>query len=38
MLLSADHVLDERMIINLREYEAKNEVRLYIWIWPPKGK
>jgi response regulator RpfG family c-di-GMP phosphodiesterase len=38
MLLSADHVLDERMIANLRDYEAKNEVRLYIWIWPPKGK
>lgn len=38
MLLAADHVLDQRMIASLRDYEAKNEVRLYIWIWPPKEK
>ena len=38
MLLSADHVLDERMIQQVRDFETKNEVRLYIWIWPPKGK
>jgi response regulator RpfG family c-di-GMP phosphodiesterase len=37
MLLSADHVLDERMIQQVRDFETKNEVRLYIWIWPPKG-
>ena len=34
MLLSADHVLDERMVQKVRDFEAKNEVRLHIWIWP----
>ena len=38
MLLSADHVLDERMIGQVRDFESKNEVRLNIWIWPPKEK
>lgn len=37
MLLSADHVLDERMIGQVRDFESKNEVRLNIWVWPPKG-
>lgn len=37
MLLSAEHVLDARMIAQVREFESKNEVRLNIWIWPPKG-
>lgn len=37
MLLSAEHVLDERMIAQVRDFEAKNEVRLNIWVWPPKG-
>jgi response regulator RpfG family c-di-GMP phosphodiesterase len=37
MLLSADHVLDERMIQQVRDFESKNEVRLNIWVWPPKG-
>ncbi|MDQ1830538.1 HD domain-containing phosphohydrolase [Massilia scottii] len=39
MLLSADHVLDERLIQQVQDFEAKNEVRLNIWVWPapPKG-
>lgn len=37
LLLSAEHVLDERIIAQVREFEAKNEVRLNIWVWPPKG-
>ncbi|MEJ7804445.1 MAG: two-component system response regulator, partial [Telluria sp.] len=37
MLLSAEHVLDERMIAQVRDFETKNEVRLNIWVWPPKG-
>ncbi|MES2016224.1 MAG: HD domain-containing phosphohydrolase [Pseudomonadota bacterium] len=38
MLLSADHVMDERMIKQVCDYETKNETRLYIWIYPPKEK
>ena len=37
MLLSADHVLDARMIRQVQEFEAKSEVRLTIRVWPPKG-
>ena len=37
MLLSADHVLDERMIGQVRDFENKNEIRLNIWVWPAKG-
>ncbi|MDQ1813448.1 response regulator [Massilia sp. CCM 9210] len=39
MLLSADHVLDERLIQQVQDFESKNEVRLNIWVWPapPKG-
>jgi response regulator RpfG family c-di-GMP phosphodiesterase len=36
MLLSADHVLDERMVLQVQEFEAKNDTRLNIWVWPPK--
>jgi response regulator RpfG family c-di-GMP phosphodiesterase len=38
MLLSADHVLDERNVQQVRDFEIKNDVRLYIWVWPPKEK
>ncbi|NHZ81233.1 response regulator [Massilia sp. CCM 8695] len=40
MLLSADHVLDERLIQQVQDFESKNEVRLNIWVWPapPKGE
>ena len=39
MLLSADHVLDQRMIQQVQDFESKNEVRLNIWVWPaPKEK
>ncbi|NHZ61617.1 HD domain-containing phosphohydrolase [Massilia genomosp. 1] len=34
MLLSADHVLDERLIQQVQDFENKNEVRLNIWVWP----
>lgn len=37
MLLSAEHVLDERIIHQVRDFETKNELRLNIWVWPPKG-
>ena len=36
MLLSADHVLDARMIAQVTDFENKNEVRLNIWVWPVK--
>ena len=36
MLLSADHVLDARMIQQVRDFETKNEVILSIWVWPKK--
>lgn len=38
MLLSADHVLDERNVQQVRDFEIKNDVRLYIWVWPSKEK
>jgi response regulator RpfG family c-di-GMP phosphodiesterase len=38
MLLSADHMLDARMVQQVQDFEAKNEVRLNIWVWPPKVK
>ncbi|HEX8614729.1 MAG TPA: HD domain-containing phosphohydrolase [Telluria sp.] len=38
MLLSADHVLDERMIQQVQDFENKNEVRLNIWVWPAPAK
>lgn len=34
MLLSAEHVLDERMIQQVRGFEEKNEGRLSIHVWP----
>lgn len=37
MLLSADHVLDARMIQQVQDFESKSEVRLTIRVWPPKG-
>ncbi len=37
MLLSADHVLDERLIRQVQDFEAKQEVRLVFRVWPPKG-
>jgi response regulator RpfG family c-di-GMP phosphodiesterase len=37
MLLSADHVLDERLIRQVQDFEAKQEVRLTIRVWPPQG-
>ena len=36
MLLSADHVLDERLIRQVQDFEAKQEARLTIRVWPPK--
>ncbi|MDQ1921039.1 HD domain-containing phosphohydrolase [Massilia pseudoviolaceinigra] len=38
MLLSADHVLDERLIQQVQDFEIKNEVRLNIWVWPAPPK
>jgi response regulator RpfG family c-di-GMP phosphodiesterase len=37
MLLSAEHVMDTRMITKVCDFETKNELRLGIWVWPPKG-
>jgi len=37
MLLSAEHVMDPRMIAKVCDFETKNELRLGIWVWPPKG-
>ncbi|MES2150193.1 MAG: HD domain-containing phosphohydrolase [Pseudomonadota bacterium] len=37
MLLSADHVLDERMVKQVQDFETTNAVRLNIWVWPQKG-
>lgn len=37
MLLSADHVLDDRLIRQVQDFEAKQEARLTIRVWPPKG-
>jgi response regulator RpfG family c-di-GMP phosphodiesterase len=37
MLLSAEHVLDAKMIEQLQEFEAQTKSRLMIWVWPPKG-
>ncbi|MEO7495816.1 MAG: HD domain-containing phosphohydrolase [Massilia sp.] len=36
MLLSADHVLDERMIRQVQDFETKGDVRLNIRVWPRK--
>jgi response regulator RpfG family c-di-GMP phosphodiesterase len=36
MLLSAEHVLDARMIQQVQDFEAKSEGRLVIRIWPPE--
>lgn len=38
MLLSADHVLDLRLIRQVQDFEAKSEVVLAIQVWPPKGQ
>jgi response regulator RpfG family c-di-GMP phosphodiesterase len=37
MLLSAEHVLDERMIQQVRDFESKSDYRLSIRVWPMKG-
>lgn len=37
MLLAAEHVMDARMIAKVCDFETKNELRLGIWVWPPKG-
>jgi response regulator RpfG family c-di-GMP phosphodiesterase len=37
MLLSAEHVMDARIIAKVCDFETKNELRLGIWVWPPKG-
>jgi response regulator RpfG family c-di-GMP phosphodiesterase len=36
MLLSADHVLDARLVEQLLQFERTNRVRLSIWVWPKK--
>ena len=36
MLLPADHILDERMIAQLTDYESKCDYRLPIRVWPQK--
>ncbi len=38
LLLSADHVLDTRMIKQVQDFESKSEGRLSIRVRPPKGK
>lgn len=38
MLLSAEHVLDERMIRQIQEFDTKQEARLTIRVWPAKGR
>jgi len=35
MLLSADHVLDARLIAQVQDFESKSDVRLSIHVWPP---
>lgn len=37
MLLSAEHVLDARLIKQIQDFDTKQEARLAIWVWPPKG-
>jgi response regulator RpfG family c-di-GMP phosphodiesterase len=37
MLLSAEHVLDARMIAQVREFEDKSAARLAIWVRAAKG-
>jgi response regulator RpfG family c-di-GMP phosphodiesterase len=37
MLLSAEHVLDQRLIRQVQDFEAKSEARLAIRVWPSKG-
>ena len=36
MLLSAEHVLDERLIQQVQDFETKSEARLNIRVWPAK--
>lgn len=36
MLLSAEHVLDERLIRQVQDFETKSEARLNIRVWPAK--
>lgn len=38
MLLSADHVLDARIIAHVRDFEQKAHTRLAIWVRHPTGK
>ncbi|MDP3668734.1 MAG: HD domain-containing phosphohydrolase [Telluria sp.] len=37
MLLSAEHVLDERLIQQVQDFETKSEARLNIRVWPAKA-
>lgn len=37
MLLSAEHVLDARLILQIQEFDTKQEARLTIRVWPPRG-
>ena len=37
MLLSADHVLDERIIAQVRDFEQKARCRLALWVRNPTG-
>jgi response regulator RpfG family c-di-GMP phosphodiesterase len=36
MLLSADHVLEDRLIRQLQDFESQSKARLMIWVWPKK--
>jgi len=36
MLLSAEHVLDQRLIQQVQDFETKSEARLNIRVWPAK--
>ena len=38
MLLSAEHVLDLRLIRQVQDFETKSAARLAIRVWPPKGE
>ena len=38
MLLSAEHVLDLRLIRQVQDFETKSGSRLAIRVWPPKGE
>lgn len=38
LLLSAEHVLNARLIRQVMEFEAKSDARLSFHVWPPRGK